>query len=480
MSKQKENQLVELFEAGFEEKASNIEPLPLHGSNRKRYRILSAKRTAIGVYNEDRAENVAFIEFSRHFRKSGLAVPEIYETALESDIYLEEDLGNQTLFDFLVQHREQTQRFPRSVEKVYEKVVQILPRFQIEAGATLDYRKCYPRHSFDRQSISWDLNYFKYYFLKLAQIPFNEQALENDFSRFARFLLKAKRTFFLYRDFQSRNIMVRKNSPCFIDYQGGRKGALQYDIASLLFDAKADLPFDARNRLLETYLQKLGEYSVVGRDEFMEHYYAYVLVRIMQAMGAYGFRGFYERKTHFLQSVPYAIRNLEFVLRQATFPIKIPALMESWQRLVQSTMLRELGNAQLQTTVRIQSFSYKRGLPSDDSGHGGGFVFDCRALPNPGRLTKYKKKTGNDHSVSRFLDRKEEVHTFLTRVRDLVSQVIENYQSRNFSDLSVAFGCTGGQHRSVYCANQLGKYISEKYKVKVEVSHREECHWPSD
>jgi aminoglycoside/choline kinase family phosphotransferase len=475
-------QLTQLFESHFGEKVKNAAPLRADGSYRLLYRIGSEKRTAIGVENADRLENVAFIEFSRYFRKCGLPAPEIYAEDLDANIYLEEDLGESTLFDLLSEQRVDQSDFPKSIEKLYEKIARILPEFQIRAAKNFNYNICYPRHSFDRQSVMWDLNYFKYYFLKLAQIPFNEQKLEDDFEKFTSFLMEADQNFFLYRDFQSRNIMIRDGEPFFIDYQGGRRGALQYDIASLLYDAKANLPFDARDRLLNIYLDavsqvppfegKLGR-SKLNRDDFMRYYHGYVLVRIMQAMGAYGFRGFYERKTHFLQSVPFALRNLEHILKNVELPVKLLMLTEALHSLVRSTRLRELGSAQLPLTVRIESFSYKNGLPHDDTGHGGGFIFDCRSLPNPGRLEKYASQTGFDAEVIAFLENSPEVHSYLTRVRDLISQVIENYRQRNFSHLSVAFGCTGGQHRSVYCANSLAKYLVEKHGVKVEVAHRE-------
>ncbi|MFQ5709963.1 MAG: phosphotransferase [bacterium] len=465
--------LILLYESYFGEKVKSISPLKAHGSERKLYRISNQRRSVIGAANEDRAENIAFLEFSRHFHRAGLPVPEIYAEDLNIGIYLEEDLGDTTLFEALVKARSKKDPFPETIASIYEAVVRILPRFQIEAGNSLDYRKCYPRHSFDRQSIIWDLNYFKYYFLKLAKVAFNEQQLEDDFERFCEFLLQADRDYFLYRDFQSRNIMIRDGQPYFIDYQGGRRGALQYDIASLLFDAKANIPFDVREKLLQSYLDAVSEYIAVDRATFLRFYYGYVLIRIMQAMGAYGFRGFYERKPHFLQSVPFAIRNLEFVLRSAEIPVELPTLMDVLQRLVRSTRLRELGDVQLPLTVQIQSFSFKQGLPEDETGHGGGFVFDCRVLPNPGRLEKFARQTGNDPEVIAFLEREDEVHSFMTRVLDLVSQVIENYQKRNFSHVSVAFGCTGGQHRSVYCANRLARHLRQKYKLNIEVSHRE-------
>src|SRR5271168_2845183 len=303
--------LQKLFKQHFHGPAARIQPLQgqLGGSGRNIIRLSSEQQSAIGILYNVREENVAFLEFSRHFRKHGLPVPEIYAEDLNQGAYLEEDLGDTTLFEFLSKHRTGENIAPDVVE-AYRKVVAVLPRFQIEAGRDLNYKVCYPRASFDRQSIAWDLNYFKYYFLRLAGIPFNEQALERDFSRLTKFLLSASRDYFLYRDFQSRNIMMREGEPFFLDYQGGRKGALQYDIASLLYDAKADLPPDLRQQLLDLYLDSLANFLDLDRARFMEFYYAYVYVRIMQAMGAYGFRGFYERKPHFLQSVPYALKNL--------------------------------------------------------------------------------------------------------------------------------------------------------------------------
>lgn len=469
-----------LFENHFGEKVAQAVPLKAHGSNRRLLRITSKHHNVISAENEDHSENVAFVEFSRYFRQMGLPVPEIYAENLAENIYLEEDLGDDTLFDLMTAERKNQQGFPKGIELYYEKVVRTLPRFQIEAARTFNYELCYPRHTFDRQSMMWDLNYFKYYFLKLAQIPFDEQKLEDDFNAFTDFLLETDTDYFLYRDFQSRNIMIRDGEPYFIDYQGGRRGALQYDIASLLYDAKADLPFDVRDRLMETYLDALQDYIPVDRDAFLKYYYGYVLVRLMQAMGAYGFRGFYERKAHFLQSVPYAIRNLEYILKNADLPLRLPTLLDVGHRLVQSTRLRELGNVHLPLTVLIESFSFKKGLPKDETGHGGGFVFDCRLLPNPGRLERFKFSTGNDDDVIQFMAGKHEVHSFLTRVRDMISQVVEDYQKRNFTHLTVAFGCTGGQHRSVYCANVLSAFLKGKYDVNVEVMHHEEGNWPTE
>src|SRR5215472_10944265 len=298
--------LQKLFEQHFHMPAERVQALQgqLGGSGRRIVRLAAGKVSAIGILYEGREENAAFLEFSRHFRKHGLPVPEIYAEDLNQGAYLEEDFGDTTLFDFLSQTRAGDDIALRVVD-AYRKVVGVLPLFQIEAGRDLNYKVCYPRGSFDRQSIAWDLNYFKYYFLRLAGIAFNEQALEDDFGQLTELLLEADHDYFMYRDFQSRNVMLRDGLPYFLDYQGGRKGALQYDIASLLYDAKADLPPELRQQLLDHYLETLAKYIKVERETFLRYYYGYVYVRIMQALGAYGFRGFYERKAHFLQSVPY-------------------------------------------------------------------------------------------------------------------------------------------------------------------------------
>ncbi len=473
--------LKRLFEQHFHSPVERVQPLQgqLGGSGRKIIRLSSKQISAIGILYDVREENVAFLEFSRHFRRHGLPVPEIFAEDLSHGAYLEEDLGNTTLFEFLSDHRNGGVIAPEAVE-AYRKVVAILPRFQVEAGRDLNYKVCYPRASFDRQSIAWDLNYFKYYFLRLAGIPFNEQALEDDFSRLTKFLLSASRDYFLYRDFQSRNIMLRKilgeDQPFFLDYQGGRKGALQYDIASLLFDAKADLPPEMRQQLLDHYLASLAGFLDLDRAVFMQYYYAYVYVRIMQALGAYGFRGFYERKEHFLQSVPYALKNLRWLLHNVELPIALPTLTEAFKSMVASDKLQGLTSMSQpeKLTVRVFSFSFHRGLPQDETGNGGGFVFDGRSLPNPGREERFKILTGKDPPVIDYLDQQESVHQFLASAMSLVDASVSTYLRRGFKHLMVSFGCTGGQHRSVYLAEQLAKHLHGKDGVEVVVRHREQ------
>jgi aminoglycoside/choline kinase family phosphotransferase len=463
-----------LFERHFGARADEAKPLQgqLGGSGRTIVRLTGAGRRAIGIVYPVREENVAFLEFSRHFRRKGLPVPEIYGEDLGQGAYLEEDLGDTTLFEFLSAHRQGEAIAPETVE-AYRKTVAMLPRFQVEAGRDLNYKVCYPRASFDRQSIAWDLNYFKYYFLRLAGVPFNEQALEADFGRLTKLLLGAPHEYFLYRDFQSRNVMLRDGEPWFLDYQGGRRGALQYDVASLLYDGKADLPPAVRQELLNYYLERLGGFIDVNRGTFMEHYYAYVYVRILQALGAYGFRGFYERKAHFLQSVPYALKNLRWLEENVKLPIALPALMESLASLSRSEKLQGLAEPAGGLTVRIFSFSFHREKPADESGNGGGFVFDARSLPNPGREQRFKAQTGKDAQVIDYLQQQESVAEFLLNVEALVDESVRAYQRRGFANLMVSFGCTGGQHRSVYLAEQLARHLRASNGVNVVLRHVE-------
>jgi aminoglycoside/choline kinase family phosphotransferase len=466
--------LKRLFEQHYRLPAEVVLPLQgqLGGSGRAIVRLTGGGFSAIGIVYSGREENLAFLEFSRHFRRHGLPVPEIYAEDLSAGAYLEEDLGDTTLFEFLGMNRTDEAIAPEVME-AYRKVVAVLPRFQVEAGRDLNYKVCYPRSSFDRQSIAWDLNYFKYYFLRLAGVPFNEQALEQDFIHLTKFLLGADRDYFLYRDFQSRNVMLRSGQPFFLDYQGGRKGALQYDIASLLYDGKADLPPQMRQELFDYYLDCLATHIPVDREAFMEHYYAYVYVRILQALGAYGFRGFYERKAHFLQSVPYALKNLRWLADHVKLPIALPALMEALAGIAASEKLQGLDSSSEALTVRICSFSFHREMPADVSGNGGGFVFDARSLPNPGREEQFRSMTGKDAAVIDYLNREASVHQYLAHVLSLVDASVNEYQRRGFKNLMVSFGCTGGQHRSVFLAEQLAKHL-RGVGVDVVVRHIEQ------
>ncbi|MDO8930587.1 MAG: RNase adapter RapZ, partial [Bacteroidota bacterium] len=433
----------------------------------------SASHQVIGAHNQDVKENVAFLEFSAHFSNKKIPVPNIYAVSPDQLSYLQEDLGNTTLFDFLTITRE-TEGFSEKIVAEYKKVLRQLPRIQLVAGKDIDYSVCYPREAFDKQSMMWDLNYFKYYFLKLAKIPFEEQALEDDFQSFSDYLLAVDNNSFLYRDFQSRNIMLKDGQVYFIDYQGGRKGAMQYDLASLLYDAKANIPEAEREELLEFYLDELSQYKHIDREKFKSLYGGYVLIRIMQAMGAYGFRGFYEKKEHFLKSIPFALKNLETLLAKNTIQVALPELFKVLKAVTESSFLKSISPENERLTVRISSFSYKKKIPKDPSGNGGGFVFDCRAIHNPGRYLEYKHLTGKDPQVQEFLETKSTMADFLAPVFSLVSHSVEVYISRKFSNLSVSFGCTGGQHRSVYAAEKLAEYLKNNYPVTVVLQHIEQ------
>lgn len=473
LKKQSRQDIIDLYKKRFSEEVISEEILPPSGSYREYIRLKSNHFKAIGAWNEDEKENRAFIEFSQHFKSKGINVPEIYDFEPSKGIYLQQDLGDLTLFQLSVDVR-RTEGFSQNIIGVYKKVIEELPKIQIIAGKSINYDFCYPRKYFDRQSMMWDLNYFKYYFLKLAKIPFNEQLLEDDFVTFTDYLLKAERGFFMFRDFQSRNIMIRDNEPWFIDYQGGRQGPLQYDLASLLFDGKADIPQSIREELLEVYLGELDKIHQVDRKEFMEYFYGFVLIRIMQAMGAYGFRGFYEKKQHFLKSIPFALENLDIVLTKAGFPVKMPELIKVLRSLQKSQVLNKIASKETKLTVLINSFSYKKGIPNDPSGNGGGFVFDCRALNNPGKYEEYKTVNGKDKSVIKFFEEDGEMENFLNPVFTLVDRSVEKYLEWNFAHLIVSFGCTGGQHRSVYSAERMASHLRNKYPVRVVVQHREQ------
>ena len=466
-----EEVLKDLYRTWSSTPASSVEGLPASGSYRKYYRITGKKGNAIGVLNGDAKENLAFLAFTRHFLKIGLPVPEIYAVDVDRNAYMIQDLGDLTLFGMLSRKRKSRDDFPDDVLEMYRNALHWLPIFQVKAGADLDYSLCYPRAAFDRQSMHWDLNYFKYYFLKLAKIPFDEQKLEDDFNVLMDFLLRADDRYFMYRDFQSRNIMISDNL-YFIDYQGGRKGPLQYDVASLLYDGKADIPQKIREDLLDEYLEKLEEQVRVNRDEFIKYYYGFVLIRIIQALGAYGFRGYYEKKPHFLQSIPFALENISFLLGSGRISLKMPELTGMLQQLIINPAFIHFSKSANNLKVTINSFSYKDEIPDDESGNGGGFVFDCRALPNPGRNDEYSRMTGKDQPVIDFLKKEPAVDEFLVNAFSLVDQSVRNYIDRDFTSLMVSFGCTGGRHRSVFCTEELARHLREKFGTEIRINHK--------
>lgn len=476
MSKSKvkliEQQLCALFEEWSGEKTTSTTKLAQSGSDRIYYRIKGTTKSCIGTHSPDKKENEAFVLFTKHFWAKGLPVPKLYLVDLEKDMYIQQDLGDVALYQLLPSDN---QPFSENLILLYKKILKLLTLLQIKGGDGLDYSICYPRQAFDHQSMLWDLHYFKNYFLKLAKIPFDEQALEDDFERLIIFLLQADCTHFLFRDFQSRNIMIHENEPYFIDYQGGRKGALQYDVASLLFQAKGNIPHNIREDLLDYYLDCVELQLRIDRKAFTKYYYGYVLIRCLQAMGAYGFRGLYERKEHFIASIPFAIKNVAWWLDNVQIPVEMPELRRCLGLMVESKQFKPFDKkkgADSPLIVRITSFSYKKsGIPKDESGNGGGFVFDCRAIENPGRYEEYKKLTGRDQAVIDFLKQQKTMDNFLLHTFAIVDNAVENYVERGFENLCVHFGCTGGQHRSVYSADALTKHLKDKYGVKVDLTH---------
>ncbi len=481
--------IVALFTRTFGRAPASVTRLAADGSQRLYYRLSGDEpASVIGAYGPDPDENRAFLSFSRAFRGAGLPVPEIYAADEPRRIWLEEDLGDLTLFQMVAAARaagaaaaareSAPGTFPPEVVEAYERALEVLPRFQAEGARVVDFAAAYPRAAFDAQSMLWDLNYFKYHFLKLAHVAFNEQRLEDDFHRLIEHLLTADTGYFLYRDFQSRNILLRDGEPWFVDYQGGRRGAAQYDVASLLYDAKADVPEAVRAHLLEHYLDTLTALTRTDRARFLETYRGYVLIRILQAMGAYGYRGFFERKVRFLESVPYAARNVAGLL-DAGLPVRLPELEAVLRDVIAAWADRASPVTPPQgLSVHVASFSYRDGWPPDESGHGGGHVFDCRWLPNPGRLPELAGLTGRDAPIVRFLEAIPETEAFWGHVAALVDAHIANFRERNFSDLSVAFGCTGGQHRSVYFAERLARHLGERHPgVTVHLRHTARERW---
>ncbi|NLL29111.1 MAG: phosphotransferase [Bacteroidales bacterium] len=455
----------------FKKEINRLHILPESGSNRKYYRVFFENgETIIAAVNDYLNENKAFVSFARHFHKEGLPVPEILHYDEKSKLYFISDLGDTTLFSYL----SSKERNPKQTLAFYKEVVEYLLQFQFCKAP--DYSLCFPRSKFDTTSMMWDLNYFKYYFLKLANIPFDEQKIEDDFIKLCKELNNAPSNFFLYRDFQSRNIMIKNENLFFIDFQGGREGQLQYDLASLLYDAKANLSDDFREEILSYYLQKLNERNPELSKNFKSSYYLFALLRIMQAMGAYGYRGFYEKKTHFIQSIPYAAENIKNIIPKNNFKETFPELFKSLNFIAENfTKNKAATSDDGILTVNISSFSFKKGYPLGDAEHGGGFVFDCRSLPNPGREERFKTFNGKDKCIIDWLSEKNEVAEFLETCSKLIFSSIDNYLQRKFNLISVSFGCTGGQHRSVYCTEQTAKKINAKYskKVKIIIQHRE-------
>lgn len=451
--------------------------LTASGSNRRYYRIESEDKTAslIGVQGTSRDENHAFLYMAEHFMQKGLNVPKVMAVSDDEMNYVQQDLGNVLLFDYIAEGRK-TGVFSAKEKDMLRKTMRALARFQVVGAEEFDFNQCYPQPEFNLRSILWDLNYFKYCFLKATGLDFQEDKLENEFERLAYILLQNRMNAFMYRDFQSRNVMVRKEAdgtevPYFIDFQGGRKGPVFYDVASFLWQAKANFHPDLREELVEVYIEELQKYMPVDREVFYETLKHFVLFRTMQVLGAYGFRGYFEKKPHFLQSIPFAIDNLRHLLKHASEDY--PYLIEVLQKMTEMKQFKDVG-VRKPLVVRVMSFSYKKGIPADPSGNGGGFVFDCRAVNNPGKYERYTHFTGMDEPVIKFLEEDGEMLPFLEQAYQLVDFSVKRYMDRGFQNLMVSFGCTGGQHRSVYSAEKMAQHINDKFGVEVQLIHREQ------
>lgn len=455
-----------------------IEKLPQSGSDRTYYRIYNGNDTFIATYNLNQRETQTFIYFSRHFANAGLPVPVILAVNGDDTIYIQQDLGTQSLLDKVEQHGHDDY-----VYELFCKSLEELARMQILGDEGLNYDWCLTAKEFGRQAIMSDLLYFKYYFLDTLQLPYDKQAMLDDFDTLSTYLTRTDNKYFMFRDFQSRNIIVKDDSVNFIDYQGGMKGALQYDVASLLWQAKANLSEEWKESLLSYYIQKVEEllHKPVDRSTFISQYNGYVLIRLMQVMGAYGFRGLFERKAHFLASIPLALRNLKYFIDHKTMDIVTPEFSRVLGMVVADEMILRFeptqADEQTPLLVVINSFSYKRGIPGDGSENGGGFVFDMRGILNPGRFDEYKILTGKDRTVQDFLEQRTRMNEYLNSVWDLIDITVEDYLKRGFRNLMINFGCTGGQHRSVYAAEQTARHLRNKYKVKVELAHTNTDNW---
>ena len=448
--------------------AEEIVELPSSGSNRRYFRLTGAKNTLIGVSGTSIEENEAFLYMAQHFRKKGLPVPQVYACSEDHAFYLQEDLGDTLLFDATEKGRK-SNVFDETERTLLRKTITRLPDIQFLGADGFDFSRCYPQAEFNQRTILWDLNYFKYCFLKATGMEFQENRLEDDFVKMSDVLLRSSSATFLYRDFQSRNVMIKDGEPWFIDFQGGRKGPVYYDVASFLWQAKARYPEDLRNELLADYIAALRKYIPVNKTYFLSQLRHFILFRILQVLGAYGFRGYFEKKPHFIQSVPFAIENLRQLL-QKDYP-EYPYLCSVLRRL--SGLKQFSDDIQRRILeVRVMSFAYKKGIPNDPSGNGGGFVFDCRAINNPGKYERYNHFTGLDEPVIQFLEDDGEITTFLKHVYEIVDASVKRYMDRGFTNLMVCFGCTGGRHRSVYSAQHLAEHLNSKFGVKVDLVHR--------
>ncbi len=462
--------------------ATAIDVLPQSGSERRYFRLHGKDHTVIGTYGANIKENETFIYFSKYFKEKGLAVPEILASSTDGIFYLQEDLGNISLLDHL-----ESKGFTDEVYGLFKKSLKALAQLQVKGDDDLDYaNNCLTNAEFGREAIMADLLYFKYYFLDALRKPYDKQKLIHDFEALSNYLTHTEYKYFMFRDFQSRNIMVKGDSSVhFIDYQGGMKGAPQYDVASMLWQARANLPDAWKNNLLEDYMDSFSTITGQPIDKaiFRSQYNGYVLIRLLQVLGAYGFRGLFERKAQFLTSIPLALRNLREFFQNQSLGISVPEFKKVLDMCVADEIIQQFTPTQATELtpliIKVCSFSFRKQIPQDDSGNGGGFIFDCRGILNPGRVDNMKTQTGRDKEVKDFLEQQTKMPEFLNSVFDIVDTTVEEYINRGFESLMVSFGCTGGQHRSVYAADEMARHLKNKFKVKIELNHwiQDEKNW---
>ncbi|MBL7701604.1 MAG: phosphotransferase [Ferruginibacter sp.] len=473
------NKIKELFSSFSKSEIKAVDKLPQAGSERHYFRIHTADKTFIATYGANLKENDSFIYFSRHFKKKNLQVPEILCISNDKDIYIQEDFGDISLLNKLEENG-----FAPAAYELYKKSLQQLALLQVKGHEGLDYKKCLTNSSFGKQAIMADLLYFKYYFLDALRQPYDKQKLIDDFEALSNYLSHTEYKYFMFRDFQSRNIMVTPdNEVHFIDYQGGMKGAPQYDVASLLWQAKANLPDEWKQHLLEDYMEAFEKVveEPIDKDIFRSQYNGYVLIRLLQVLGAYGFRGLFERKAHFLTSIPLALQNLKWFVQNQSLGIAVPEFKKVLELCISDEVIKEFTPVQATDetvlVVTINSFSYKKGIPADATENGGGYVFDMRGILNPGRIEVYKTQSGLDKPVKDFIEQQTEMLHYLNGVYQVIDISVTNYINRNFASLMINFGCTGGQHRSVYAAEALARHLRNKFKVKIVLTHTNKENW---
>lgn len=440
-------------------------PMPRSGSDRLYFRLTNTdQQTVMAAYNPNVAENEAYFSFSQAFADAEINVPKVLAVSANRTCYLIEDLGSEPLYSLVTAANGAPDEH---LKQLYRQALADLAKMQVVAGRNIDYSLCIPTANFDQTAIRWDLNYFKYCFLKNAHIEFDEYRLEQDFNRIIDAASAIDSQYFMFRDFQSRNIMLKNDELYYIDFQGGKRGPLMYDVASLLYQAKARFSEELRNELFDSYIHALKELMSVNREQLFREFKLFALIRTLQVLGAYGFRGYYEKKKHFIESIPAAVKNLKDLL--ALKFINLPYIEAIASKIDIAEPVPDNYDG---LTITVYSFSYKKGIPTDAE-NGGGFVFDCRGQHNPGRYDEYKSLTGRDKPVIDFLKANSTIDGFLAKAIEIVSPTIETFMRRGFKNLMVCFGCTGGQHRSVYCAQNFAEQIGKKYNVRVKLIHRE-------